>query len=117
MASWGLNDKFEEPTMLQEADVSLMSPEACKQIIHILGKHGIEIQAPSDGGICTNPTAGTSSACLFDEGGMLMCQDTGDKSGKSWMLAGVVYGHPCDKDAPSIFVNIMNNLDEIKKHL
>uniref|UniRef100_A0A4W3JRZ0 Peptidase S1 domain-containing protein n=1 Tax=Callorhinchus milii TaxID=7868 RepID=A0A4W3JRZ0_CALMI len=96
VTGWGtLSYQGDFPTILQKADVNIVSNDAC------IRAYGNLI---SNKMLCAGILAGGIDACQGDSGGPLVCEE----SSGTWLLAGIVsFGDGCAQpDTPGVYSHV-----------
>uniref|UniRef100_A0ABM5FV81 Enteropeptidase n=1 Tax=Pogona vitticeps TaxID=103695 RepID=A0ABM5FV81_9SAUR len=105
IAGWGRTTNQGSPaSILQEAEVPLITYEKCQQL---MPEYNI-----TENMICAGYDEGGIDSCQGDSGGPLMCQDK-----ERWILAGVTsFGYQCAlPHRPGVYVNVSKFVDWIKR--
>ncbi|XP_063161542.1 enteropeptidase [Candoia aspera] len=107
IAGWGrTTHQGSVASVLQEAEVPLITLQKCKQL---MPEYNI-----TENMICAGYDEGGIDSCQGDSGGPLMCQEN-----KNWFLAGVTsFGYKCAlPHRPGIYVDVLKFVDWIKYNI
>ncbi|XP_034970883.2 enteropeptidase isoform X1 [Zootoca vivipara] len=105
IAGWGrTTNQGSVASILQEAEVPLITHEKCQQL---MPEYNI-----TENMICAGYDEGGTDSCQGDSGGPLMCQEN-----ERWLLAGVIsFGRQCAlPNRPGVYVKVSKFVDWIKK--
>nr|XP_028582781.1 enteropeptidase isoform X2 [Podarcis muralis] len=105
IAGWGrTTNQGSVASILQEAEVPLITHEKCQQL---MPEYNI-----TENMICAGYDEGGTDSCQGDSGGPLMCQEN-----ERWLLAGMIsFGRQCAlPNRPGVYVKVSKFVDWIKK--
>nr|XP_021508170.1 LOW QUALITY PROTEIN: serine protease 48 [Meriones unguiculatus] len=103
VTGWGQKEEGHYPSTLQEAEVPVITSEACEQLYNPIGSFVPQVEPViKEDMLCAGDTRGVKNSCKGDSGGPLSCHIDG-----IWTQIGVVsWGLSCGENLPGVYTNV-----------